>query len=446
MEVNVNHALLQKQINLANQSGRPLYLIAIATKPCYIKLASLVLACQHLQVPYVAIDIGQHYEATLTSAKEELNYNELIAVYFNIRGSLLSRTKDTVDRVSFLDQLLKSKQLKVPAIPVISGDTSTAAIFPLLWYFQTGIRGIHVEAGLRSLSPFRNRDGRYEVDDLFDLQKDEKNWLIEPDEPFPEAVDTRIASVVSQLFFAPVARNARTLLKEGISEELIVESGSLSADAVDLIDRAGNASVFDRYPFLSDGKWLRVDVHRRENMTLGRLTAVLTGVAAVARSGCQVVLVMSNALSAAIKYFKLEKLLEENKGIKNFRITELWPYYAMVIEFMKSQHCMGIYTDSGGLQEEAHILKVPCATSRFSTDRPETILDVRSNLLIPPISHEIVANMLEAAFLSNTPIHSEPYRSLYHEQVGLSIAKKLSSFNPLASAVGVDIFSPGSSK
>lgn len=40
-----------------------------------------------------------------------------------------------------------------------------------------------------------------------------------------------------------------------------------------------------------------------------------------------------------------------------------------------------IITDSGGVQEEACILKVPCITVRDSSERPET-LSVGSNLIV----------------------------------------------------------------
>ena len=49
-----------------------------------------------------------------------------------------------------------------------------------------------------------------------------------------------------------------------------------------------------------------------------------------------------------------------------------------------------ILTDSGGVQEEACILSVPCVTLRDNTERPETI-DVGANILAGTVPDKIVA-------------------------------------------------------
>ena len=70
-----------------------------------------------------------------------------------------------------------------------------------------------------------------------------------------------------------------------------------------------------------------------------------------------------------------------------------------VIEFLDSGHCWAEMTDSGSMQEELlYFPKVVSLTVRLNTDRPETIFDARSNVLVPPINSSWIASMVEAAF------------------------------------------------
>jgi len=51
-----------------------------------------------------------------------------------------------------------------------------------------------------------------------------------------------------------------------------------------------------------------------------------------------------------------------------------------------------IFTDSGGVQEEACILHTPCVTLRDNTERPETI-DVGANILSGTNPHKILESV-----------------------------------------------------
>jgi UDP-N-acetylglucosamine 2-epimerase (non-hydrolysing) len=66
-------------------------------------------------------------------------------------------------------------------------------------------------------------------------------------------------------------------------------------------------------------------------------------------------------------------------GINLDRITIIPPQ--SFLEFLQLEaNAKLILTDSGGVQEEACILDVPCVTLRDNTERPETI-EVVSNML-----------------------------------------------------------------
>jgi len=82
-----------------------------------------------------------------------------------------------------------------------------------------------------------------------------------------------------------------------------------------------------------------------------------------------------------------KKMEEFGLKVNSIKIIEPLNY----LSFLKLEsNARLILTDSGGVQEEACILKVPCVTLRYSTERPET-LDVGSNVLAGTEPSEIVS-------------------------------------------------------
>src|SRR5207247_5777621 len=82
-----------------------------------------------------------------------------------------------------------------------------------------------------------------------------------------------------------------------------------------------------------------------------------------------------------------------------FLMTPLWKEYANVIEFLDSGRCWAEMTDSGSMQEELlYFPKVTSLTVRLNTDRPETIFDAKSNVLVPPLSPGWIVSMVNETF------------------------------------------------
>ncbi len=75
---------------------------------------------------------------------------------------------------------------------------------------------------------------------------------------------------------------------------------------------------------------------------------------------------------------RARKMMEQF-GLKSDKIRLIDPLDYLSFLYLESKARL-VLTDSGGLQEESCILKVPCVTLRDNTERPETI-DVGSNIL-----------------------------------------------------------------
>lgn len=430
----VNPKIIDEAITNANDSSRAIFLIFLATKPCYIKLASLIKECRISNLPFLVIDVGQHYETELISAMNEFNYSESVAVNFAIQGALYDRWATLGRSLYELSCELKRRGLKVPAIPVVSGDTSTAGAVPHLWYLITGIRSVHVEAGLRSMGP-EIPNGWESLQNL--AAQRSMSWYTRFDTPFPEGAETRVASILSQLWLAPTERNKRILIKDGYPENRIRVVGSLSSDAALIGEKIFDESNCNSIPWPKGKRWIRVDIHRRENTTPQRLLALFDGLCRANAAGHQLLLVLGRMAEQAVNLYNLGKNVEQLRRC-GIPVQRVWPSYSCIIQFLKSPDCAGIYTDSGGLQEECCILGIPCLTCRDSTDRPETVLEAKSNLLAPLVNGSFVKDAVDQSVAHWNCNQLSP-SNIYGYDVGKRIVNELLTFDIWLPAVGSSV-------
>jgi len=234
------------------------------------------------------------------------------------------------------------------------GDTTTVVTTSLLAFYRR-IKFGHVEAGLRT----RNK------------------W-----HPFPEEINRRLATVMADLHFAPTEWSKGNLLREGVDEKKILVTGNPVIDALDFVTKQEEpreikellaklglaylaSNALDLNPPRNDGKNLiLVTAHRRENFG-EPLENICRAVKEIAlHSDMQIVYPVH-----------LNPNVQEpvNRILKDVpQITLLPPLdYLPLVHLMK--HAKLIFTDSGGLQEEAPSLGVPVLVLREVTERPEGI-------------------------------------------------------------------------
>ena len=222
---------------------------------------------------------------------------------------------------------------------------------------------------------------RPEIQKFVSSQFDGK-WFIAREEPFPEQIDTWICSAGTQFFFAPTKLNKDNLVREGYPENFIYVVGNSVVDAIHIKRKEKpQQSIFTFYPQLERDDWIRMDIHRRENLTKKRFISIIEGLVELIKNTDQkVVLVLLNATGAALKQygleFKLHSLAEQHP--EKLLLTPLWKEYACH-RIPDSGHCWAEMTDSGSMQEELlYFPKVTSMTVRLNTDRQKPYLMPRA--------------------------------------------------------------------
>lgn len=268
----------------------------------------------------------------------------LFGIYPHVDLNLMTDNQSLADLSASifhgLDGVLADEQ---PDWLLVQGDTTTVMAAGLCAYYRK-IRIGHVEAGLRTGD----------------------KWA-----PFPEEINRRMASVVADLHFAPTDWARENLLHEGIPDELIRVTGNTIIDAqrqiLNLPVPQEIRSMLEEKDVLSGKKALiMVTAHRRENF------------GAPIRSICQALKTLAEDLREEIEIIYpvhlnpniQEPVYELLSDIPN--LTLLPPLdYLPLTHLLKNAHL--ILTDSGGIQEEATGLGVPCLVLRDVTERPEGV-------------------------------------------------------------------------
>jgi UDP-N-acetylglucosamine 2-epimerase len=406
--------------------------VVTATKPDFYKQAPIVTAAHRRGFPCFVLHTGQHHDELLGHGLREYGIDESVAVDLGIRGGLSQKTSELVQRIEQFASYLDDAHPETTVLPIVHGDTLAAGIVPQAWMFATNQLVAHNEAGLRSMSP---SFAAHDDPDAFIEAQWEGDWTLNRTEPFPEQYDTFVGSAASHYHFAPTEVNREHLVREGYpatveESDRVPVVGNSVVDAIQMKTETDDTeSVFDIYPTLeARDEWIRVDIHRRANLLPDRFRAIIDCVIRLVENGHNVNFVELTATKAALQNYGLrDRLVRLSTEYENFLLTGLWKKHAHVYEFLRSGQCFAELTDSGSMQEELnHIDEALCLTARYNTDRPETVFEAGTNLLVPPTSgdamYDLVSYVFEDGHLRDQ-MHDGP--ALYGENVGETIVEFL---------------------
>lgn len=333
-------------MNERSLSGRKLtasVAVIFGTRPEIIKLAPVLQALRDSNLEHFVIYTGQHYSPRM--GRDIYNGFRLEPPRHRLPFQRQWRThgRQTGQMLGYIEEVLLEERSQWV---LVQGDVNSA-LAGALAAKKLGIRVAHLEAGLRS----------------FDTR-------------MPEEHNRIMVDHISDLLFAPTECAARQLKRESVRGEVHVV-GNTVVDAVMASRVRTRASrVLEQLGLSAKEPFFLFTLHRQENLekpgSLDTLAEILRRV--VEEFDVPVIFPVHPGTLARLKG---SRHLEALQRLDRLKLAPPLGY----LDFLRLlDTCRLVFTDSGGVQEEACILKVPTVTLRDNTERPETV-QVGSNRL-----------------------------------------------------------------
>lgn len=317
--------------------------IIVGTRPEVIKLAPLARALNESDwAELTVLSSGQHTDLFQDAARS-FGFESQITLDLGLQSRSLAELGS-----GLLHQISEKLESDRPDLVLVHGDTATA-LYGSLAAFYLGIPVAHVEAGLRT-----------------------GNLAL----PFPEESNRRLIGAIATYHLAPTKSAARNLQREGVESQSILISGNTIVDAVRMIHsrhisdpnwtRANMSSLLEGpLSDVGDGKLALVTLHRRENQD--SLIADY----------------LKALFSAAVEHPDWQFVYPVHPSPAVVRVTQEIgappPNFNMVppLDYLSFLHLLSkaslVVSDSGGIQEECAVFRVPILICRDVTERPEVL-------------------------------------------------------------------------
>jgi UDP-N-acetylglucosamine 2-epimerase (non-hydrolysing) len=298
-------------------ASRPLVVHVVGARPNYMKVAPVYDALERLgNVEQRLVHTGQHYDALM----KDVFFAELPLP----RPHVELDAQTTEDALIGLERVFVELQ---PELVVVAGDVNST-LAGAVAASKCGITVCHIESGLRS-----------------------GDWSM------PEERNRVIADHLSTLLLTHSDDANENLVAEALTDRISFV-GNTMIDTLRANEGAALALEAWREFGLEPGGYVLVTLHRPSLVDDADLLA-------------RTIAALEDVAESLPVIFPVHPRTRRNlDGSTRVLLTEPLPYRQFLSLEAKAA---AVVTDSGGIQEETTVLRIPCFTLRQNTERPITI-------------------------------------------------------------------------
>jgi len=321
---------------LSAEDLQPKACVVLGTRPGIVMLSPVIRELERAGLPFFVLHTGQHYSHDMDRRFfEDLELREP-EHQLDLAGAGGGHGAQTGEMLRACEEVLVAER---PRLVLVGGDANTN-LAGALAARKLHIRVGHVEAGERSY-----------------------DWRM------PEEHNRVIIDHISEYLFTTNEKGLENLRADGVRGEVVVTGNPIVDATAQNLGIAGRRSrVLERLGLAPSGHAV-LTAHREENVDSPEvLSAILDGAARVAAEVCAPVVFPAHPRTRRrLAEFGLE---ERAAALPGVLLVEPLGY----LDFLRLVACAGlVLTDSGGVQQEACILRVPCVTLRDVTEWTETV-------------------------------------------------------------------------
>ncbi len=278
------------------------------------------------------VHTGQHYDANMSDLFfRQLGIRE---PDINLEVGSASHAVQTAEVMKAFEPVIREHE---PDAVLVVGDVNSTIACGLV-AVKLGVKLVHVEAGLRSF-----------------------------DREMPEEINRVLTDAISDLLMCSEPSGVENLAKEGISDERVHLVGNVMIDTLLRHRERAEQSTLLEDEGLEKGGYAVLTLHRPSNVDDPAVLSGLLDVLEVIQGDGPVIFPVHPRTRQKLEDFGLG---DRVRALPQLKLVDPVGY----LDFLKLiGSARVVLTDSGGIQEETTILKVPCLTLRVNTERPITV-------------------------------------------------------------------------